>query len=161
MSVDTVFTVPKDRLSVTIRLDKGVTLEGEIFLEPVAVDLSLHQKIVAFLETGNAFFPLKLDAAGKTEFINTKNVWILDITVPEGRDGDYFSFRPMHSVSVSMHFCDGKTVSGELMAEVSEERARLSDCLNLPGRFLSVKLGRKMRYINKDALQKVVYAGKP
>jgi len=160
MSVDTVFTVPKDRLSVTIRLDKGIALEGEIFLEPVSDNLSVHQKVIAFLESGNTFFPLKLSAAGNTEFINKRNVWIVDVNIPEGHDADYFLFRPMHSISVTILFSDGKTVSGELMAEVPEEKARLSDCLNLPGRFLSVKLGKKMRYINKEALQKVAYAGK-
>lgn len=159
MSVDTVFTVPKDRLSVTVRLDKGVALEGEIFLEPVSGNLSVHQKVAAFLESGNAFFPLKL-SAGNTEFINKKNVWIVDVNIPDGHDADYFLFRPMHAISVTLLFSDGKIVSGELLAEVPEEKARLSDCLNLPGSFLCVRLAGKMRYINKETLQKVTYAGK-
>lgn len=113
MSVDTVFTVPKDRLNVTIRLDKGATLDGEIFMESAANELSVHQKVTAFLENNNTFFPIKLSATGSTEFINKQNVWVVDVTIPEGPDADYFLFRPMHAISITALFNDGKTVSGE------------------------------------------------
>jgi hypothetical protein len=46
------------------------------------------------------------------------------------------------------------------MAEVPQEKARLSDCLNMSNRFLSIRTGATMCYINKDALQKVVHADK-
>jgi hypothetical protein len=46
------------------------------------------------------------------------------------------------------------------MAEVPREKNRLSDCLNLPHRFLSVKTGGKILYINKKAIQKVVHDDK-
>ena len=39
MSVHTVFTVPKDRQDVTIHLDKGVSVTGEIFLESFSQDI--------------------------------------------------------------------------------------------------------------------------
>jgi hypothetical protein len=160
MSVNTVFTVPKDRQGVTIRLDKGAALEGEIFLESVSDDLSVHQKVTAFLENNNAFFPVKVNSSGNTEFVNKKNVRMVDVDFPEGPDTNYFSFRIMRAISVTALFSDGEAVSGELMAEVPEEKARLSDCLNLPDKFLSVKAGGKMRYINKEALQKVVHTDK-
>ncbi len=66
----------------------------------------------------------------------------------------------MHAISVTARFCDGTAVSGELMAEVPQEKARLSDCLNISNKFLSVKTGGKMCYINKDALRTVVHADK-
>jgi hypothetical protein len=73
MSGNAAFTVPKDRLSVSIRLEKGVTLNGEIFLEYVSDTVSLHQKVTAFLENDNAFFPIEVGSGG-TEFVNKTHV---------------------------------------------------------------------------------------
>ena len=160
MTVHTAFTVPKDRQDVTIHLDKDVTLTGEIFLESFAQDLSAHQKVLAFLENDAVFFPIKLSATGNTEFINKQTAGIVEMAVPGESDANYFSFELMQTIPVTAILRHGQTISGELLAEVPKEKARLSDCLNLPHGFLSVKAGDKLFYINKSALQKVVYAKK-
>lgn len=64
----------------------------------------------------------------------------------------------MHSVAVSAVFTDGVAILGALMAEVPVEKTRLSDILNLPAAFLSIKQDHRICYINKHALLKVVYA---
>jgi len=160
MSEKTVFAVPKDRQNVIIHLDKEIALTGVIFLESFSDDLSVHQKVSAFLENNLVFFPLKLQETGTTEFINKKNIGILEIAIPEVIDTDFFSLDLMHTIPVTAVLCHGDTISGELMAEVPQEKTRLSDCLNLPHKFLSVKTSDKIFYINKSALQKVVYADK-
>ena len=159
MSDNTAYAVPKDPQRVTVRLNKGVALEGEIFLEYTSEDLSRHQKISAFLESGNAFFPLKKGSDG-TEFISKKNVRAVEVTFPEDPENSYFSLRPMHAIPVLAIFSDGDSVRGLLLAEVPDEKARLSDCLNLPDKFLNVRENGTMCYINKNALQKVVYDDK-
>jgi hypothetical protein len=160
MSGNTAFTVPKDRQAVTVRLQKGEKLEGEIFLEYMVSGLSTHQKVTAFLENENLFFPIKIIATGMTEFINKKTVQTVDVGVPEDPETGYFSHLLMHTIRVTARFCDGTMVSGDLMAEVPQEKARLSDCLNMSNRFLSVHTGSTMCYINKDSLQKVMHADK-
>jgi hypothetical protein len=160
MSGNAIFAVPKDRQAVTIRLDKGIKLEGEIFLEYMVSGLSTHQKVTAFLENENLFFPIKLIASGVTEFVNKKTVQTVVVGFPGESETGYFSHLLMHSIRVTARFCDGTMVSGDLMAEVPQEKARLSDCLNMSNRFLSVKTGATMCYINKEALQKVVHADK-
>ncbi len=157
MSENTAFAVPKDRLSVIIRLDKGMTVSGEIFLEYVSDTVSLHQKVTAFLENDNAFFPLKINS-GSTEFINKTHVRYVEIIFPAAPDANYFSFRPMQSIPVNALFGDGDAVNGDLVAEVPAEKARLSDCLNLQNKFLSIKTVDKMCYINRETLLKVVHA---
>ncbi len=111
MSENTAFAVPKDRLSVIIRLDKGMTVSGEIFLEYVSDTVSLHQKVTAFLENDNAFFPLKINS-GSTEFINKTHVRYVEIIFPAAPDANYFSFRPMQSIPVNALFGDGDAVNG-------------------------------------------------
>ena len=157
MSGNAAFTVPKDRLSVSVRLENGVTLNGEIFLEYFSDTVSLHQKVTAFLENDNAFFPIKV-GSGDTEFVNKTHVRYVEINFPDDPDANYFSFRPMQTIPVNAQFGDGDTVKGELVAEVPAEKARLSDCLNLQNKFLSVKTADKMCYINRDTLQKVIHA---
>ena len=57
MRGDAAFAVPRDRQSVTVRLDGSTAIEGEIFLEYMHADLSIHQKVTMFLENDNVFFP--------------------------------------------------------------------------------------------------------
>jgi hypothetical protein len=157
MSGNAAFAVPKDRLSVVLQLGKGIAIEGEIFLEYVSDTVSLHQKVVAFLENENQFFPIKVNTGG-TEFMNKAYVRCLEVLFPDDPAADYFSHRPMQTIPVNVLFPDGETIAGELIEEVPAEKARLSDCLNLQNRFLSVKTSSTMRYLNKDALQKVIHA---
>jgi hypothetical protein len=157
MGGTTAFAVPKDRLSVSIRLQTGVMLNGEIFLEYASDTVSMHQKVTAFLENDSVFFPIKVGSGG-TEFVNKTHIRYVEINFPDDPDANYFSFRPMQAISVNAQFGDGDIVNGELVAEVPAEKARLSDCLNLQNKFLSVRTVNKMYYINRDMLQKVIHA---
>jgi hypothetical protein len=155
MSNHAEYAVPKDRQHVKIRLGKGPEVEGEIFLEYTSEDLSRHQKISVLLESDNAFFPLQGNAG--IEFICKRNVRIVEVPFPEDPENNFFSLRPMNAVPIIAFFIDGDSVHGLLLAEVPEERGRLSDCLNLPDKFLNVRADGTMYYLNKEALQKVVY----
>ena len=158
MSDTTAFQVPKDRQAVIVRLSPGVVVEGEIFMEAFSENLSIHQKISAFIEDTNSFFPIKVIPGGDTEFINKNTIQLVEVSVPDDPETSYFAHLLMQTIPVTAYFRDGDTVSGELMAEVPQEKARLSDCLNLREKFLKVKSGNKMCYINKKTLQKVVHA---
>lgn len=160
MNEKTVFAVPKDRQSVTIRLSRDAALAGEIFMESIAEGLSIHQKVTSFIENSNTFFPLKLSPEGSTEFINKNKVQVFEVNLPEDPETSYFAHLLMQTIPVMVFLTDGSTVSGELLAEVPQEKARLSDCLNLTDKFLVVKSGERMCYINKEALQKVMHAAK-
>jgi hypothetical protein len=160
MNGNAAFAVPKDRQRVMVHLDKGVALEGEIFLEFFSHEQSAHQKVTSFLENDSVFFPLKVSATGATEFVNRKNIGIVEVDTAGEPDPEYFSFQILHTIPVTVILRHGDAISGLLMAEVPQDKARLSDCLNLPDRFLSVKTAGKIYYINKTAVQKVLHADK-
>jgi hypothetical protein len=67
----------------------------------------------------------------------------------------------MQTVTMTAVFTDNSRITGLLMAEVPAENARLSDCLNLPSKFLQVKVENRICHINKDALRKVLPAQNP
>jgi hypothetical protein len=160
MSNHAELAVPKDRQGVTVRLLGGGAIEGTIFLEYAPAGLTLLQKVNAFLEESNAFFPLRLSESGTTEFINKKNVGVIELAYTADEEKDSLALSLMYSVEVTAIFVNDNAISGALLAEVPLERARLSDCLNLPQQFLSIKVDGKICYINKNALQKVMYADK-
>jgi hypothetical protein len=161
MNVNTVFTIPKDRQEVTIYLDRGIVVRGEIFLDMFAADLSVHQKVSAFFEGRGEFFPLRLTTAGDTEFINKSNVGVVEVAVSAEQDAKYFSFRLVHKIPITAFLLHGDEISGELLAEVPEEKNRLSDCLNMAQRFISVRDGGKIHYINKSVIRKVLHGKDP
>ncbi len=158
MSGKTAFAVPKDRQQVVVRMSKDVLLEGEIFLESLSEGQSMHQKIVNFLENDTAFFPLKVAPAGNTEFIHKSNIQSVSISLPDDPDITYFSGLLLHTIPLAITLPEGDTISGHLMAEVPREKARLSDCLNLPDAFLSIRSQDTVFYINKNAIRKAVHA---
>jgi len=160
MSNQAAFAIPKDRQDVTVHLSSGGVLEGTIFLEYAQAELTILQKVTAFLEAGNTFFPLRLNEGGATEFINKKNVRNIELAYSPDAEKDSLALSLMYSVEVTAIFVKDTVISGTLLAEVPLDRARLSDCLNLPQQFLCIKADGKIHYINKNALQKVVHADK-
>jgi hypothetical protein len=148
------FAVPKEKQLVTVYLLGGNQLEGNIFLEFYPDARTLHQKMMAFLENHNDFFPLS--GGGIPEFISKSAIRMVEVHYPEDED----SFNIMHVELVTVIFRDGTQVSGDLLADVPDQRRRLSDCLNLTGRFLCTRAYGKVCYISKQAILKVISAGK-
>lgn len=148
------FTVPKEKQLVTVYLLGGDTIEGNIYLEYNPGAQTLHQKMTQFLENQTDFFPLS--GGGTPEFISKSAIRMVEVHYPE----DEVTFDIMHVELVTVIFRDGSQVSGDLLADVPQQRKRLSDCLNLTGRFLCTRAYGKVCYISKHAILKVISAGR-
>ncbi len=146
------FTIPKEKQLVTVYLLGGDTVEGNIFLEYNPDARTLHRKMMAFLENPTDFFPLS--SSSIPEFISKSAIRMVEVHYPEDEE----TFNIMHVELVTAIFRDGTQVSGDLMADVPEQHKRLSDCLNLTGRFLCTRAYGKVCYISKQALLKVISA---
>ncbi len=151
-----VYAVPKERQDVTVHLDAAATVAGSIFLEEAPGAHTVHHKVVAFLEDETMFFPLTLKEGGTTEFIRKRNIRMVEAKYGEN-EALTAAFSLMQRIPITAVFADTGSISGELMSEVPAEKARLSDCLNLPYHFLVVRIGDAVCYVNKYALRKVVY----
>ncbi|MEK6743236.1 MAG: hypothetical protein AABZ15_06490, partial [Nitrospirota bacterium] len=113
-----------------------------------------HQKMAAFLENQKDFFPLS--SGGTPEFISKSAIRMVEVHYPEDEE----TFGIMHVELVTVIFRDGTQVSGDLLADVPDQRKRLSDCLNLSGRFLFTRAYGKVCYISKQAILKVITSEK-
>jgi len=149
------FAVPKGKQQVKIQLLGGETLAGNIFLEYNPEAVTVYQKVSSFIEDRTGFFPIAIGEV-KPQIIGKTSVKILEIDYPE--DESIFSLKRIENVSVMLS--DGSRIDGLLMADVPEERDRLSDCLNLPERFLSLRLSGKILFVNKSLVRKVLYSAK-
>ena len=146
--------VPKEKQLVTVYLLGGDTIEGDIFLEYNPDLRTPHLKMMAFLENQTDFFPL---SSGSTpEFISKSAIRMVEVHSPADED----AFNIMHVELVTVIFRDGTQISGDLLADVPHQRRRLSDCLNLTGRFLCTRAYGKVCYISKQAILKVITAAK-
>jgi hypothetical protein len=148
------FAIPKEKQLVSVYLLGGDTVEGNIFLEYYPDARTLHQKMMAFLENQKDFFPLS--SGSIPDFISKSAIRMVEIHYPEDEE----AFNIMHVELVTVIFRDGTQVSGDLLADVPEQHKRLSDCLNLTGRFLCTRAYGKVCYISKQAILKVISAGR-
>lgn len=148
------FVIPKEKQLVTVYLLGGSTVEGNIFLEYYPDARTLHQKLLTFFEDRKDFFPLS--SGSIPEFLYKRAIRMVEVHYPEDEE----TFNLMHVELVTVIFRDGSQVSGDLMADVPEEHKRLSDCLNLSGRYLCTRAYGKVCYINKDAVLKVISAAR-
>lgn len=155
--MDRTFAVPKRRQNVVLHLEEpAIAMQGTIFLEPVHDGIPAYQAVAAFLEDNSRFFPFLLDRTGQTECINKASILTVEMEYETDRDDSSFPIARLQREEITVVFRSGKEMRGILLAEVPEERSRLSDCLNLPDKFLSIRSKSTIYYINKAAILKVV-----
>ncbi len=159
MATPGLYAVPKFRQNVTVHLDAAASVSGSIFLEPAPGANTAHHKVAAFLEDEAMFFPLTLQEGGPTEFIRKRNIRMVEATYGEDEELKT-ALGLMQRKTITVVFTDNSSISGELLSEVPAEKARLSDCLNLPSLYLVMQVGDNICYVNKYLLRKVVYNGK-
>ncbi|OGW26326.1 MAG: hypothetical protein A2X56_07090 [Nitrospirae bacterium GWC2_57_13] len=143
------FSVPKDRLRVRMRLRNETAAAGEIFLEHFPGERPVYQRVAALLEDEQSFVPLLEESSGKMLLVNKANIKIVDFADP-GDAGEKMGI--MHVEQVEAVFATGDALRGELTADVPDERARLSDCLNQRVRFLLLRSEGAICFVNKEAL---------
>lgn len=153
-----IFAIPKEEEPVRVRLETGLVLEGHIFLEITPFERSKQQRMASFLEEGGNFFPFLITGAGTTIFINMESVLSVEAGYVEPDPLKHIT--PMIIEEVTATFTVGGEISGVLLAEVPVEQSRLSDCLNLPYKFLTIRADDIVYYINKKMVQKITSPGK-
>ena len=153
------YAIPKDKQAVALRFKDARTVKGTIFLERLPQRRSLHEMVSGFLEDTNRFFPFLADEKTMTEFISKNTVWAVEIDLRGQTDDENFERGLIRIQEITALLSDGTSIKGGLMAEVPEEQSRLSDCLNLKERFMSLKVDTRIVYVNKDRVRMVMPAG--
>ena len=136
--------VEMDRRKASFLLSDGESLEGVVFLSHYKGHDSRPESVGEHLER-EGFMPLM--TADRTILLNVERA----VAVKVGREGEvdrnFEALAVRHAVTVRMW--DGRTITGDLFADLPEEACRVKDYLNQPGRFMRLFLEDGVVYLNR------------
>lgn len=113
-----------------------------------------RQHVLDLLEEPFPFLPARDSASGVWEIVNKR--WILWIRIDSEEEVEEQLFDFEKKVRVDLQ--GGAQLEGELL--YSEESARVSDYLNLPGRFFRLWEGEHLYLVNKSLVLRIVETDK-
>jgi hypothetical protein len=106
-----------------------------------------------WMNEGSAFFPFLPDEASAPALLNRDEVLIL--TVPAHADEDGL-VEGTEQLDRRVHIdCRGRRLSGVVRIDMPEERRRVLDYLNSPGRFLTLRDGDRHHLVQKNRITRV------
>ena len=149
------FTIQKDKLSVIVHFSDASKIKGHIFLSAFRDEHGGHQQIADLLESDKQFIPLMVEG-GNVEFINHPQILMVEGELISKDDDEMLYAALLHEEEVSVIIADACIIKGTLLAEVTPDRARLSDCLNREEKFLKMRSEGRYLHINKTLVKKVV-----
>lgn len=149
------FTIQKDRLKVIVHFSDGSRTTGDLFLSSFRDEHGGHQKIADLLESGKQFIPLMVEG-NKVEFIQQAQIIMVEGELITTEDSEMEYAALLHQEEATVIIADTFTIEGTLLAEVPPERSRLSDCLNLEGKFLKMRSKGRYLHVNKAMVKKVL-----
>ena len=148
-------SVQKNKANVTVILPDNTKIKGEVFLASYSDSHYGHQKVADILEEDKLFIPLSIKDEDRVEFININQIVILEGELSTPEDEEKLSMGLYHIEKVKITFANNETFEGAMISEVPKERSRLSDCLNMDGKFISTIKNGRYFYLNKNMITRV------
>lgn len=149
-----ILRIPKQTVLVDLALAGAEPRPVEILLAEQLAREFRRQHVLDLLEEPVSFFPARDSASGAWEIVNKR--WLLWIRLGSGEEVDEELFDVAKKIRVDLQ--GGAPLEGELLH--SEESARVSDYLNLPGRFFRLWEGEHLYLVNKSFVLRIVETGK-
>lgn len=145
------YRIEKVRRHVSMMLDGGQTLEGDVFLQPTARYRTGPQDPADLLEEPEPFFPLASD--GRDLLLVAKNQLRWLQFANSGADTDLGG---VAEANVEVTFTDGSSTTGALRLETRVDRPRLLDFLNDDHhQFLRLHVPQGVCLINRSKIAQV------
>ncbi len=149
--------VRKQSVAVDLALAGVSPRKMELFLAEQLASEDRRQQVLHFLERGLTFLPARDSASGQWEIINRNAVvWIrisLDDLGSLGEDAEeLFEFRQ----KVRVDFTSGEPLDGELLYSAQEQETRVTDYMNLEGRFFRLWREDDVYLVSKSYVLRVI-----
>lgn len=148
-------SVRKGRATITAIFPDGTKIRGEVFLASFSETHYGHQKVSDIIEEDKLFIPVSIKEEERVEFLNRDQIMILEGELSTPEDEEKLAIGLYHIEKVRVIFINSVTMEGAMISESPPERSRLSDCLNLPDRFISMINGGRYFYLNKKSVVRV------
>ncbi|HKO16813.1 MAG TPA: hypothetical protein VJU87_11290 [Gemmatimonadaceae bacterium] len=152
------FRVEKLRRAVTVVLDDGRRLEGEIFLWSRAKARTTPEEPIDLLNEDEEFFPFFRDGE---EMLLLAREHVARVESTAGEDDPELDFSEMPPgpdglMGVEMTLADGTTLSGFVPLEKRGEQTRLLDFLNsYRKRFIPIFWGEHVCLVNRHQIASI------
>lgn len=148
-------SIRKNKANVTAVFSDGTKIRGEVFLAAFSETHYGHQKVSDIIEGKKLFIPVSIKDEERVEFVNRDQIMILEGELSSPEDEEKLAIGLYHIEKVRIIFINGDIMEGAMISEAPPERSRLSDCLNLEGRFISMIKGGRYFYLNKRKVVRV------
>ena len=143
--------IEKVRRHVMVTMAGGSTLQGDVFLQPVARYRTGPQLPGELLNEPEAFFPL---ATAGDHLVLIAKEQVMRVTLE--RDAADTDLEGVEEAAVDITFPDGSLTSGYLRLETRADRPRLLDYLNGDrGHFLTLRSPHGIILINRRQIVQV------
>lgn len=145
------YRIEKLKRQVTVLLNDGSQLEGEIFLRPLSRYRPRPEEPLELLNDVEPFFPL-LVRPGEAIILSKSGVASVETSIEEGEDHEFTAL----GLPVEVTMVNGMKRSGSVFIESRAGRQRLFDFLNaFPSRFLPVVDARRICLVNTQSIAHV------
>ncbi len=144
--------IPKETVRVKLRVRGGVEWDGDLFLDACSPFHGGPQSLVEFLNQAAPFFPIRM-GSGEVRLVSKREVVLVSLP-PESaeRFGGMYPAAP--SAPAFFELADGLALEGEIdLGDAAVGVPRASDALNWPKPFLSVRSGRALWAVSKEAIR--------
>ena len=148
-------SIRKNKANITAVFSDGTKIRGEVFLAAFSETHYGHQKVSDILEGENLFIPVFIKEEERVQFLSRDQIMILEGELSSPEDEEKLAIGLYHIEKVRVIFTNGDNMEGAMISEAPPERSRISDCLNLPERFINMIKGGRYFYLNKKSIVRV------
>lgn len=146
--------VPVAALPVEVRHLDGRTVAGRIFVPAAALRHDGPTRPDEWINGAGRFFPFLPNESAQSVLVNKETV--LAIAVPAWADepdpADAVS-APARVISIE---CGGVSFQGVITLDLPANHGRVLDYLNVPGEFLTLRIGGRHHLVNKRHITRVI-----
>lgn len=145
------YRIEKLKRQVTVLLNDGSKLEGEIFLRPLSRYRPRPEEPAELLNDVEPYFPL-LVRPEEAVILSKSGVASVETSIEEGEDHEFTAL----GLPVEVTMINGMRCSGSVFIESRAGRQRLFDYLNaFPSRFMPVVDARRLYLVNTQSIAHV------
>ena len=152
-----VLRVRKQNVVVDLALAGVSPRRMELFLPEQPTSEDRRAQVLHLVEKGLTFLPARDSASGSWEIINRNAVLWIRISMEDlgalGEDADeLFEFRQ----KVRVDLMSGAPLDGELLYSAQEQETRVTDYMNIEGRFFRLWREDDVYLVNKSFVLRVI-----
>jgi hypothetical protein len=139
-----------ERVAARIALAEGVTLAGEIYLQPSTAFHETRETPLEMLNRRELFFPLSQPGG---QFLLIAKAQVVSLSYEGAVVDDPERASAARHIGIEVTMVGGASYEGDAATELPPNKSRLSDYLNAPEPFFSMVVGESTLCLNRSRVR--------